>query len=427
MISASANCATFIASVKSFLTTYKLNGIDIDIEYPASIKRGGPPSDTPNLTTFFKELRSGLPSTEISLATSSSYWFLKGFELDKIAPSVSFINMMSYDYHSPWNTTVNGVNSSALPQTSLEEIKESVLLHTRIGIDMAKGDPPEMRIAKKNFAAKTCFGGTMVWSMDQIDPPANTTPPPGNPCTDAKTWAKDYVALEIKSFFQEHTDPTTPPGGSMSMPGGYGCYPKTEHLWHEVQTAMEGVVNYAMITWDNQYKYGITSAGFAFTDAAVQFILIPGSFYDSHDDALRTVLLYFKIDEWLEKIGSKDSRYWTKTKSYLDDATTAWKFLKDKMRRGSSNPKLGLFSGGTSLPGCTDNMQETWTYNQGVVLHALGLLYKATGSRTYVDEALVTLDAVIKYKTKDNILIETCDLPGNKCNFDQVRRSADAL
>jgi hypothetical protein len=52
----------------------------------------------------------------------------------------------AYDYHSPWNTTVNGVNSSALPQTSLEEIKESVLLYTRIGIDMAKGDPPEMRM-----------------------------------------------------------------------------------------------------------------------------------------------------------------------------------------------------------------------------------------------------------------------------------------
>jgi rhamnogalacturonyl hydrolase YesR len=65
-------------------------------------------------------------------------------------------------------------------------------------------------------------------------------------------------------------------------------------------------------------------------------------------------------------------------------------------------------------------MQETWTYNQGVVLHALGLLYKATGNRSYVDEALVTLDAVIKHKTKDKILAETCDLPGNTCNYDQV-------
>ncbi|KAG8701109.1 hypothetical protein FRC11_012423, partial [Ceratobasidium sp. 423] len=74
------------------------------------------------------------------------------------------------------------------------------------------------------------------------------------------------------------------------------------------------------------------------------------------------------------------------------------------MKHGSPDPQPGLYNNGTSLPNCTDNMRKTWTYNQGVVLHALGLPYKATGSRSYVDEALrlVTLDAVvIKCKTKD--------------------------
>lgn len=56
-----------------------------------------------------------------------------------------------------------------------------------------------------------------------------------------------------------------------------------------------------------------------------------------------------------------------------------------------------------------------------MVLYGLGLLYKATGDRNYVDEALVTLDAVLKSKTKDSVLAETCDLPGGNCNFDQVR------
>ncbi|KAF8607159.1 hypothetical protein BDV93DRAFT_436142, partial [Ceratobasidium sp. AG-I] len=96
----------------------------------------------------------------------------------------------------------------------------------------------------------------------------------------------------------------------------------------------------------------------------------------------------------------------TKTQSYLDDAIGSWKFWN---------------LSGTSLPDCTNNNQETWTYNQGVVLHGLGLLYKATGDHTYVDEALVTLDAALKSKTKDNILAETCDLPpSGNCNFDQV-------
>jgi len=69
-------------------------------EYPASIERGGPPEDTPNLTLFFKELRAGLGSSLISLATPAGYWFLKGFELDKISGNLDFINMMSYDYRS---------------------------------------------------------------------------------------------------------------------------------------------------------------------------------------------------------------------------------------------------------------------------------------------------------------------------------------
>jgi hypothetical protein len=57
-----------------------------------------------------------------------------------------------------------------------------------------------------------------------------------------------------------------------------------------------------------------------------------------------------------------------------------------------------------------------------VVLHALGLLYKATGNHSYVDEALVTLDAVLKYKIKNGVLAESCDLPEstNTCDADQV-------
>ncbi|KAB5589059.1 hypothetical protein CTheo_7501 [Ceratobasidium theobromae] len=245
MISTSANRAAFIQSVKSFISQYQLDGIDISMEYPASIERAGPSTDTPNLTALFKELRDALPNNlEVSLATPSSYWFLKGFELDKIAPHVSFINMMSYDYHGSWDANINGTNSSALPHTSLEDIKESVLLYTRAGIDMSKvnlglatygrtyaladpncnaygcrmtgsGAPGECTgssgflsyfelsrmvntstihydetsqtkwmkhgtdlitfddmdtwAAKKDFAAKTCFGGTMLWNIQPIN------------------------------------------------------------------------------------------------------------------------------------------------------------------------------------------------------------------------------------------------------------------
>ncbi|KAB5591563.1 hypothetical protein CTheo_4992 [Ceratobasidium theobromae] len=461
--------------------------------------------------------------------------------------------MMSYDYHGPWDTTVKGANLTVLPQTSLQDIKDSVLLYTCVGIDMrkvnlglawygcsyaladkncnsygclmtgggAKGectnatgmlsyleitwligsntvhydkdsktkwfknssdlityDDEETWKAKKEFADNTCFGGTMVWSMDQVDPseaPQNT----GNPCTDAKTWAKDYVELEMSDFFTEYTAPIPQPMGPPAQ-GGCGCYYDTSNIWQQV-TAMEGVINYMLLTGDNQFKDDITSFGAAFTDGSFSYLLGPAAFSNSHDDALWTVLLYFKIDEWLEKIEDPDECFWdagikllkwvgegqtdddqggttsacdsvwwedtassnkpyknaitnelfivasteaylkTKEKSYLNNALATWNFSKDKMQHGAGNSQEGLFSNGTSLPDCTNNNQETWTYNQGVILHGLRLLYKATGDHSYIDEALVMLDAAHKFKVKEgtDILAEGCDISGT-CNVNQV-------
>jgi chitinase len=42
MISTRANRAKFITSVQNFLSRYNLDGIDIDMEYPAAMERQGP-------------------------------------------------------------------------------------------------------------------------------------------------------------------------------------------------------------------------------------------------------------------------------------------------------------------------------------------------------------------------------------------------
>lgn len=256
MIGSSANRATFISSVKSFISSYKIDGIDIDFEYPAAMERQAPPSDTPNLTLFFKELRAGIGSSLVSLATPAGYWFLKGFELDKIVPNLDFINMMSYDYHGPWDTDVPGSNSTAEPQSSLKDMIDSAKLYVKAGVDLKnvnlglawygrtyklldstctgygcdmtgggekgkctgesgvlagfevtdllldgdlrpvsdkksetrwfnyKGDlitfdDEDTRSAKAKWAGETCFGGTMIWSIDQQLPKDGATPGPG--------------------------------------------------------------------------------------------------------------------------------------------------------------------------------------------------------------------------------------------------------
>ncbi|KAJ7920224.1 glycoside hydrolase [Mycena leptocephala] len=165
MISTSQNRATFIASVAKFLTQFGLDGIDIDFEYPAAIERNAPATDTPNLTSFFTELKAGLPSSAlISIATPVGFWFLRGFQIDKIAPSVSYINMMSYDYHGQWDTNVTGQAPVTNPHTSILDMKDSVLLYIRAGIDMGKGKniPSHSGLAEYartyHLASATCKG-----------------------------------------------------------------------------------------------------------------------------------------------------------------------------------------------------------------------------------------------------------------------------
>ncbi|KAF9532730.1 glycoside hydrolase [Crepidotus variabilis] len=179
-------------------------------------------------------------------ATPAGYWFLRGFEIDKIAASVTYINMMSYDYHGQWDKNVDGQPKVASPHTSILDIQDSILLYSRAGVDMSKvnlglawygrtyrlvnptcsgyncamndggakgpcsgstgylsqfeitdllsyGATPHLDSTtqtywlnlagdlitfdradtwnfKTRLAAQTCFGGTFVWSVDQVLP-----------------------------------------------------------------------------------------------------------------------------------------------------------------------------------------------------------------------------------------------------------------
>ncbi|KAJ8701201.1 hypothetical protein PTI98_000015 [Pleurotus ostreatus] len=137
VISSAPNRNTFITSVASFLSEFGVDGIDIDFEYPGAIERNAPATDTPNLTAFFKDLRTALPTQIISCAAPAGYWFLQGFEINKITSSVSYINMMSYDYHGQWDTNVAGQDPVTNPHTSILDMRDSALLYVRAGIDLS--------------------------------------------------------------------------------------------------------------------------------------------------------------------------------------------------------------------------------------------------------------------------------------------------
>ncbi|CAF1503931.1 unnamed protein product [Didymodactylos carnosus] len=66
---------------------------------------------------------------------------------------------------------------------------------------------------------------------------------------------------------------------------------------------------------------------------------------------------------------------------------------------------------------CTNNNQTTWTYNQGVILSGLALLYNATHNSTLISIAQKIADATIQRLTYSNgILKEPCE---PTCDDDQ--------
>lgn len=79
----------------------------------------------------------------------------------------------------------------------------------------------------------------------------------------------------------------------------------------------------------------------------------------------------------------------------------------------------GLINDGLDTATCTNNRQTTWTYNQGVLLDALGLLSSATGDRGLLQLSESIAYAAMTHLVADStssILAEPC---GDSCNGDQ--------
>ncbi|KAF8194028.1 glycoside hydrolase superfamily [Mycena galopus ATCC 62051] len=137
----SPNRATFISPVAAFLKHYNFDGTEIDFGNIQAQSRETHPlqANTPNLSAFFSEMKAGLSGAFISVATPAGYWSLQGFEINKIASSASYISMMSYDCHGQWDVNVTGPTPVTNPHSSILDMRDSILLYTRVAIDMSTG------------------------------------------------------------------------------------------------------------------------------------------------------------------------------------------------------------------------------------------------------------------------------------------------
>ncbi len=110
--------ARFIDSVAAFVAKYKLDGLDIDWEYPGlpGATQNFRPVDKQNYTLLLKELRTRFDAVQkqsgqrlyITIATGSSTEFLEHTEMSKVQKYVDTVNLMAYDYYEPSDGKITG-------------------------------------------------------------------------------------------------------------------------------------------------------------------------------------------------------------------------------------------------------------------------------------------------------------------------------
>ncbi|KAI2789668.1 hypothetical protein POX_d05163 [Penicillium oxalicum] len=136
-----ANQRGFFNSLKTFLTEYNFDGIDLDWEYPVADDRGGRQEDFKNFPKFLANLKSALSDTGrsgISMTLPASYWYLQHFDLENLVKHVDFFNIMSYDLHGKWDLGNEWLDPVLNSHTNLTEITNALDLIWRNNVPSDK-------------------------------------------------------------------------------------------------------------------------------------------------------------------------------------------------------------------------------------------------------------------------------------------------
>lgn len=92
----------FVSEVVSFARRNSLSGIDVDWEFPTA-------ADSDNFVLLLQDLRSAFDQFDylLSVAVAPDKWRAQTFyQIELISELVDFINLMTYDFHGAWDSTV---------------------------------------------------------------------------------------------------------------------------------------------------------------------------------------------------------------------------------------------------------------------------------------------------------------------------------
>jgi GH18 family chitinase len=136
----------FFKSLVSFMSTWDLDGVDLDWEYPGPhyiVDRGGRKEDFENFPKFMRNLKAALKNAGggrdgLTITLPASYWYLQHFDIKSLEKHVDWFNMMSYDIHGSWDRFNRWTGHFLNSHTNLTEIKDALDLLWRNDIPPAK-------------------------------------------------------------------------------------------------------------------------------------------------------------------------------------------------------------------------------------------------------------------------------------------------
>ncbi|TXS03612.1 chitinase [Streptomyces sp. col6] len=139
---------TFADSTVDFIRKYGFNGVDIDYEYPTTMKDAGNPLDwtlsnarraglVKSYAALMKTLREKLDRASaadghhylLSVAAPSSGYLLRGMETFQVQKYLDYVNIMSYDLHGAWNEYV-GPNAALFDDGKDAELAQASVYST---------------------------------------------------------------------------------------------------------------------------------------------------------------------------------------------------------------------------------------------------------------------------------------------------------
>ncbi len=143
----------FAKSCAVFVDKYKLDGIDLDWEYPNQIGAGNThrQEDVHNFTLMLKAVREQLDLLAeknkndkhylLAIATGADENYVKNTELGEIHKYIDFLNIMTYDFYNGLHKTTghhSNFKPSAQPEFDMNSVLNAVDMHVNAGFPVEK-------------------------------------------------------------------------------------------------------------------------------------------------------------------------------------------------------------------------------------------------------------------------------------------------